>query len=64
MTQLSRRFVGLDEESRELLSSLSIQQLEQLAEDLLDFTEPGLHTKQLADSHGRRSPPQHPKPPV
>ena len=64
MTQLSRRFVGLDEESRELLSSLYIQQLEQLAEDLLDFTEPGFHTKQPADSHGRSSPPQHPKPPV
>jgi hypothetical protein len=38
--------------------------LEQLAEDLLDFTEPGLHTNQPADSHSRRSPPQHPKPPV
>jgi hypothetical protein len=64
MTQLSRRFVGLDEDSRVMLSSLTIQQLEQLAEDLLDFTEPGLHTNQPADSHSRRSPPQHPKPPV
>ena len=64
MTQLSRRFVGLDEDSRVMLSSLTIQQLEQLAEDLLDFTEPGLHTKQPADSHGRSSSPQHPKPPV
>jgi predicted transposase YdaD len=39
--QLSRRFGSLDEVSRELLSSLSLQRLEQLAEDLLDFTEPG-----------------------
>jgi hypothetical protein len=33
-------FGSLDEGSRELLSSLPLQQLEQLAEDLLDFTEP------------------------
>ena len=39
--QLSRRFGRLDEGSRERLSSLTLQQLEQLAEDLLDFTEPG-----------------------
>ena len=39
--QLSRRFGSLDEGSRERLSSLTLQQLEQLAEDLLDFTEPG-----------------------
>jgi predicted transposase YdaD len=38
--QLSRRFGSLDEGSRERLSSLPLQQLEQLAEDLLDFTEP------------------------
>jgi predicted transposase YdaD len=38
--QLSRRFGTLDEGSRELHSSLPLQQLEQLAEDLLDFTEP------------------------
>jgi len=36
--QLSPRFGSLDEVSRELLSSLPLQQLEQLAEDLLDFT--------------------------
>ena len=39
--QLSRRFGSLDEGSRERLSTLTLQQLEQLAEDLLDFTEPG-----------------------
>jgi predicted transposase YdaD len=39
--QLSRRFGSLDEGNRERLSSLTLQQLEQLAEDLLDFTEPG-----------------------
>jgi hypothetical protein len=39
--QLSRRFGSLDEGSRELLSSLTLHQLELLAEDLLDFTEPG-----------------------
>lgn len=39
--QLSRRFGSLNEGSRERLSSLTLQQLEQLAEDLLDFTEPG-----------------------
>jgi predicted transposase YdaD len=38
--QLSRRCGSLDEGSRERLSSLTLQQLEQLAEDLLDFTEP------------------------
>ena len=38
--QLSRRFGSLHEGSRERLSSLPLQQLEQLAEDLLDFTEP------------------------
>ncbi len=39
--QLSRRFGSLDEGSRELLSFLTLQRLEQLAEDLLDFTKPG-----------------------
>jgi predicted transposase YdaD len=39
--QLSRRCGSLDEGCRERLSSLTLQQLEQLAEDLLDFTEPG-----------------------
>jgi predicted transposase YdaD len=39
--QLSRRFGSLDEGSRQRLSSLTLQQLEGLAEDLLDFTEPG-----------------------
>ena len=39
--QLSRRCGSLDEGSRARLSSFTLQQLEQLAEDLLDFTEPG-----------------------
>jgi predicted transposase YdaD len=39
---LSRRFGSLEKGSRELLSSLTLQQLEQLAEDLLDFTDPGV----------------------
>jgi predicted transposase YdaD len=39
--QLSRRFGSLDQGTRERLSSLTLQQLEQLAEDLLDFTAPG-----------------------
>ena len=38
---LIRRLGSLDEGSRERLSCLPLQQLEQLAEDLLDFTEPG-----------------------
>jgi predicted transposase YdaD len=38
--QLSRRFGSLDQGTRERLSSLTLQQLEQLAEDLLDFTGP------------------------
>ena len=38
---LTRRLGSLDIASRELLSSLSLQQLEQLAEDLLDFSVPG-----------------------
>jgi predicted transposase YdaD len=36
--QLSRRCGSLDEGSRERLSALTLQQLEQLAEDLLDFS--------------------------
>jgi predicted transposase YdaD len=39
--QLNRRCGSLDEGSRVRLSSLTLQQLELLAEDLLDFTEPG-----------------------
>ena len=39
--QLSRRFGSLNEGSWERLSTLTLQQLEQLAEDLLHFTEPG-----------------------
>jgi predicted transposase YdaD len=39
--QLRRRFGSLDEGSQARLSSLTLQQLEQLAEDLLDFTRPG-----------------------
>jgi predicted transposase YdaD len=38
---LTRRLGRLDVGSRERLSSLSLQQLEQLAEDLLEFTVPG-----------------------
>ena len=41
LRQLSRRCGSLDQGSRERLSSLTLQQLEQLAEDLLDFTVPG-----------------------
>jgi predicted transposase YdaD len=39
--QLSRRFGGLADGTRVQLSALTLQQLEQLAEDLLDFTGPG-----------------------
>jgi predicted transposase YdaD len=39
--QLSRRFGGLDDGTQLRLSSLTLQQLEQLAEDLLDFRERG-----------------------
>jgi predicted transposase YdaD len=39
--QLSRRFGSLGDDSRERLSSLPLHQLEQLAEDLLDFSSPG-----------------------
>jgi predicted transposase YdaD len=38
---LTRRLGPLDVGSRDRLSSLTLQQLEQLAEDLLDFTVPG-----------------------
>jgi predicted transposase YdaD len=38
---LTRRLGSLDIASRERLSSLTLQQLEQLAEDLLDFSVPG-----------------------
>ncbi|MFM8278316.1 MAG: DUF4351 domain-containing protein, partial [Cyanobium sp.] len=38
---LTRRLGTLDVGSRDRLSSLTLQQLEQLAEDLLDFTAPG-----------------------
>jgi predicted transposase YdaD len=37
----TRRLGSLDIASRERLSSLALQQLEQLAEDLLDFSVPG-----------------------
>jgi predicted transposase YdaD len=39
--QLSRRFGGLADGTRVQLSALTLQQLEQLAEDLLDFRELG-----------------------
>ena len=38
---LVRRFGSLDQASRERLASLSLPRLEQLAEDLLDFSGPG-----------------------
>ena len=38
---LTRRLGGVDVGSRERLRELPLQQLEQLAEDLLDFTGPG-----------------------
>jgi len=38
---LGRRFGSLDQASRERLASLSLPRLEQLAEDLLDFSGPG-----------------------
>ena len=38
---LTRRLGTLDAGTRELLVDLHLQQLERLAEDLLDFTEPG-----------------------
>jgi predicted transposase YdaD len=38
---LLRRLGSLDADSRGRLGDLPLQQLEQLAEDLLDFTEPG-----------------------
>ena len=36
-----RRLGSIDADSRERLGGLPLKQLEQLAEDLLDFTEPG-----------------------
>jgi hypothetical protein len=38
---LIRRLGSIDAGSRERLIHLPLQQLQQLAEDLLDFTEPG-----------------------
>jgi len=38
---LIRRLGSIDAGSRERLIDLPLQQLQQLAEDLLDFTEPG-----------------------
>ncbi len=38
---LMRRFGNLDQATRESLSALPLLRLEQLAEDLLDFTGPG-----------------------
>jgi predicted transposase YdaD len=39
--QLARRFGTLDQATRDTLTSLPLPRLEQLAEDLLDFTGPG-----------------------
>ena len=39
--QLARRFGTLDQASRDALTSLPLPSLEQLAEDLLDFSSPG-----------------------
>ncbi len=39
--QLARRFGNLDQATRETLAALPLLRLEQLAEDLLDFSGPG-----------------------
>lgn len=49
---LVRRFGSLDQASRERLTSLSLPRLEQLAEDLLDFSGPGDQQGWLAANTG------------
>jgi predicted transposase YdaD len=50
--QLSRRFGNLDQASRETLAALPLLRLEQLAEDLLDFSGPGDLQAWLAANQG------------
>jgi predicted transposase YdaD len=50
--QLARRFGNLDQATRETLTALSLQTLEQLAEDLLDFSGPGDLQAWLAANQG------------
>jgi predicted transposase YdaD len=52
MRLLIRRLGSLDQASRETLTALSLQTLEQLAEDLLDFTGPGDLQAWLAANQG------------
>ena len=47
---LERRFGSLDQASRDALTSLPLPHLEQLAEDLLDFSGPGDLQTWLADN--------------
>jgi predicted transposase YdaD len=50
--QLARRFGNLDQATRETLAALPLLRLEQLAEDLLDFTGPGDLQAWLAANQG------------
>jgi predicted transposase YdaD len=50
--QLARRFGNLDQASRETLAALPLLRLEQLAEDLLDFSGPGDLQAWLAANQG------------
>jgi predicted transposase YdaD len=50
--QLARRFGNLDQASRETLAALPLVRLEQLAEDLLDFSGPGDLQAWLAANQG------------
>jgi predicted transposase YdaD len=52
MRLLIRRFGSLDQASQDRLTALSLQTLEQLAEDLLDFTGPGDLQAWLAANQG------------
>ncbi len=47
---LVRRFGSLDQASRDALTALPLPRLEQLAEDLLDFSGPGDLQTWLADN--------------
>ena len=49
---LARRFGSLDQASQDRLTSLPLPRLEQLAEDLLDFTGPGDLQAWLAANQG------------
>ena len=50
--QLARRFGNLDQASRETLAAMPLLRLEQLAEDLLDFSGPGDLQAWLAANQG------------